>query len=54
LAQPNVSYHLRQLVEAGIVTRERRGRYSYYSLVPGALRQVAALVAEPAGLAAAV
>jgi ArsR family transcriptional regulator len=54
LAQPNVSYHLRQLVEAGIIMRERRGRYSYYSLVPGSLRQVAALVAEPAGLATAV
>lgn len=54
LAQPNVSYHLRQLVEAGIIMRERQGRYSYYSLVPGALRQVAALVTEPAGLAAAV
>jgi ArsR family transcriptional regulator len=54
LAQPNVSYHLRQLVEAGIIMRERRGRYSYYSLVPGSLRQVAARVAAPAGRATAV
>jgi len=53
LAQPNVSYHLRQLVEAGIISRERRGRYSYYSLVDGALNRVAALVAVPTELAAA-
>jgi ArsR family transcriptional regulator, arsenate/arsenite/antimonite-responsive transcriptional repressor len=53
LAQPNVSYHLRQLIEAGIITRERRGRYSYYSLVPGALSHIAALVTEPTGTAAA-
>ena len=47
LAQPNISYHLRQLVDAGIITRERRGRYSYYSLVGGALSHIAALVGEP-------
>jgi len=47
LAQPNVSYHLRQLVDAGVIKRERRGRYSYYSLVYGALNHIAALVAEP-------
>jgi ArsR family transcriptional regulator len=53
LAQPNVSYHLRQLVEAGIISRERRGRYSYYSLVDGTLNHIASLVAEPAKVAAA-
>ncbi|MEJ7568506.1 MAG: metalloregulator ArsR/SmtB family transcription factor [Gaiellaceae bacterium] len=53
LAQPNVSYHLRQLVEAGVITRERRGRYSYYSLVDGALNHIAALVAESGEKAAA-
>jgi ArsR family transcriptional regulator, arsenate/arsenite/antimonite-responsive transcriptional repressor len=53
LAQPNVSYHLRQLVEAGIITRERRGRFSYYSLVSGALSNIASLVAAPEGNVAA-
>jgi ArsR family transcriptional regulator len=47
LPQQNVSYHLKQLVDAGVIVRERRGRYSYYSLVEGALDHVAALVALP-------
>ena len=45
LPQQNVSYHLKQLVDAGVIERERRGRYSYYALVDGALDQIAALVA---------
>jgi ArsR family transcriptional regulator len=53
LPQQNISYHLRQLVEAGVIVRERRGRYSYYALVDGALNQIAALVAQPAERAAA-
>ena len=46
--QQNVSYHLKQLVAAGVVARERRGRYSYYTLARGALDQIASLVAGPA------
>jgi len=42
LPQQNISYHLKQLVEAGVIARERRGRYSYYALVDGALNQIAA------------
>lgn len=53
LPQQNVSYHLKQLVEAGVIERERRGRYSYYALVEGALNHVAALVAMPGEEAAA-
>jgi ArsR family transcriptional regulator len=45
LPQQNVSYHLKQLVEAGVIMRKRRGRYSYYALVEGALDHIAALVA---------
>ena len=45
LRQQNVSYHLKQLVDAGVIGRERRGRYSYYSLVDGALNHIAGLVA---------
>jgi ArsR family transcriptional regulator, arsenate/arsenite/antimonite-responsive transcriptional repressor len=37
LRQPTVSYHLRVLAEAGLVTAERRGTWMWYSLVPGAL-----------------
>lgn len=53
LAQPTVSYHLKQLVDAGLLARERRGTFAYYSLVPGALARVRELFAEPTGLAAA-
>ena len=51
--QQNVSYHLKQLVDAGVVVRERRGRYSYYALANGALNHIAALVALPGEKAAA-
>lgn len=37
LSQPTVSHHLRLLVEAGLVTREQRGKWAYFSIVPGAL-----------------
>jgi ArsR family transcriptional regulator, arsenate/arsenite/antimonite-responsive transcriptional repressor len=40
LSQGTVSYHLRQLLEAGLIERETRGTYSYFSLVPGALDSV--------------
>jgi ArsR family transcriptional regulator, arsenate/arsenite/antimonite-responsive transcriptional repressor len=53
LPQQNISYHLKQLVDAGVIVRERRGRYSYYGLVEGALNQIAALVALPAEHSAA-
>jgi ArsR family transcriptional regulator len=46
LKQSLASYHLKQLVDAGIVSRERRGTYSYYRLVPGALDQVCLLIAD--------
>jgi len=40
LSQGTVSYHLKQLLEAGLVERQSRGTYSYFSLVPGALDSV--------------
>ncbi|MFW0773650.1 ArsR family transcriptional regulator [Paenarthrobacter nitroguajacolicus] len=36
LGQPIVSHHLKILVEAGLLHREKRGTRAYYSLVPGA------------------
>jgi ArsR family transcriptional regulator len=41
LSQPTVSHHLKILVDAGLLTREQRGRWAYYSLVPGALDRLA-------------
>ncbi|MEO6944735.1 MAG: metalloregulator ArsR/SmtB family transcription factor [Lacisediminihabitans sp.] len=40
LSQPTVSHHLKVLVDAGFLTREKRGVWAYYSLVPGALDSV--------------
>ncbi len=37
LSQSTVSHHMRQLVEAGIVTRQRRGKWAYYAIVTDAL-----------------
>ena len=37
LSQPTASHHLKVLVEAGILTRDKRGIWSYHVLVPGAL-----------------
>lgn len=33
-SQPTVSHHLALLTEAGLVTREKRGRWAYYRAVP--------------------
>lgn len=32
LSQPTVSHHLKILADVGILTRERRGRWAYYSI----------------------
>src|SRR5579863_3391283 len=37
LSQPTVSFHMKQLAEAGLVTREQRGKWNYYRVVPAAL-----------------
>ncbi|NKX50425.1 helix-turn-helix transcriptional regulator [Arthrobacter deserti] len=44
LGQPTVSHHLKILVDAGILRREKRGVWAYYSLVPGALERAAAVL----------
>lgn len=44
LRQPTVSHHLRVLVEAGLVTRQRRGTWMWYALVPGALDSLGELL----------
>ena len=51
LSQGTVSHHLKQLVEAGIIAREARGTYSYFSLVPGALDAVREIFSAPAEVA---
>ncbi|WP_144672384.1 metalloregulator ArsR/SmtB family transcription factor [Arthrobacter sp. U41] len=46
LGQPTVSHHLKILVDAGLLHREKRGTWAYYSLVPGALERTAGVLAE--------
>ncbi len=38
LSQPTVSHHLKVLHDAGLLTRERRGSWIYYGLVPERLQ----------------
>lgn len=44
LGQPTVSHHLKILVDAGLLEREKRGTWAYYSLVPGALEAASARI----------
>jgi ArsR family transcriptional regulator len=44
--QSRLSFHLRTLKEAGLVTDRREGRWSYYSLRPGALEAMEGLLAR--------
>jgi ArsR family transcriptional regulator, arsenate/arsenite/antimonite-responsive transcriptional repressor len=39
-AQSRLSFHLRVLKEAGLVTDRKEGRWSYYTIVPEALAEV--------------
>lgn len=50
LSQPTVSHHLKVLTNAGLVTREKRGVWAHYSIVPGAL---AGLIGQVPGAVAA-
>lgn len=41
LKQPTVSHHLKIMVDAGLLHREKRGVWAYFSIVPGALESLA-------------
>ena len=44
LTQPTVSHHLKKLLEAGLVEREQRGKWAYYSLSSDAAQTLARVV----------
>ena len=44
LTQPTVSHHLKILSDAGILARDKRSIWSYYTLVPGALDAISAVL----------
>ena len=43
LAQPTVSHHLKKLTEAGLLEREQRGKWAYFSLRRDAVETLAAV-----------
>jgi ArsR family transcriptional regulator, arsenate/arsenite/antimonite-responsive transcriptional repressor len=49
LAQPTVSHHLKKLVEAGLLDREQRGKWAYFSLRRDAVEKLA-VVADLKGV----
>jgi len=44
LTQPTVSHHMKLLVEAGLVTREQRGKWAYFAVVEDAMMAAASVI----------
>ena len=47
LTQATVSHHLKKLTDVGLLEREQRGKWAYFSLKPDALSQLAGLIRIP-------
>ena len=47
LTAPSVSYHLRILREAGLISSERRGTWVYYRVNPEAMARMSDILAPP-------
>ena len=48
MTAPSVSYHLKILREAGLITSDRRGTWVYYRVVPQAMARMSAVLELPA------
>lgn len=44
LTQPTISHHLKVLVDAGLLAREQRGVWAYYSLVRSRFEEIRSLL----------
>ena len=44
LSQPTVSHHLKVLAEAGIVRGDKRGYWTWYTIIPSRLDELAAIL----------
>jgi ArsR family transcriptional regulator, arsenate/arsenite/antimonite-responsive transcriptional repressor len=44
ISQPTTSHHLKKLVQAGLLDRDQRGTWAYYSLNHDAMARLAAVV----------
>ncbi|MBX7069241.1 MAG: metalloregulator ArsR/SmtB family transcription factor [Microthrixaceae bacterium] len=45
-SQPTVSHHMSVLVDAGLLTREKRGKWAWYRVVPERLDALRAVLAS--------
>lgn len=46
-SQPTVSHHLKILTEAGLVTRDQRGRWAWFAVAPNRVAELQAALAIP-------
>ncbi|MCL2734635.1 MAG: metalloregulator ArsR/SmtB family transcription factor [Actinomycetia bacterium] len=49
---PSVSYHLKILREAGLISSERRGTWVYYRVNPAVMERMSAVLVMPSGATA--
>jgi ArsR family transcriptional regulator, arsenate/arsenite/antimonite-responsive transcriptional repressor len=49
LGQPTVSFHMKKLVDAGLLDREQRGVWAHYSLRPDAVKRMGRLFSFEGG-----
>lgn len=47
ISQPTLSFHMRKLLDAGLVDRDKRGRWVHWSVRPEALRALRAFLDLP-------
>jgi ArsR family transcriptional regulator len=52
IGAPTISHHMKALIEAGLVTADKRGLWVYYRLVPETVRAVATELLSLAGCSA--
>ncbi len=43
ISRPTVSHHMKRLVDAGLATREQRGKWAHCSVVPEAFAELRVL-----------
>ncbi|MCL2319384.1 MAG: metalloregulator ArsR/SmtB family transcription factor [Treponema sp.] len=46
VSQPTLSHHMKILVESGIVSARREGKWTHYSISPGGAKNAARLLKE--------
>jgi ArsR family transcriptional regulator, arsenate/arsenite/antimonite-responsive transcriptional repressor len=49
MTAPSISYHLKILREAGLISSERRGTWVYYRVMPEVMARMSVVLAPPAG-----